>query len=284
MQPGRASQTAVLVGMGRAAAHGRTDVARFSDPTAMTLLPEGARERVQRFRTGPKPRGLKEGFEHGALEQRANMMVARTVAIDDAIREKATPQVVILGAGLDGRAWRMPELRDSVVFEVDHPDSQRDKRNAVASLSQLAREVRFTAVDFERDDLDVALTNAGHDPRRPTTWIWEGVVMYLSLADIDRTLAVLSRRSAPGSRLIVVYHSPAWTLKLVSWIVRRLGEPLRSVLRADEMKALLARHGFNVVRDEDLRTTAASLSPSVRRGTRFVRHMRTVVADRVRAS
>jgi methyltransferase (TIGR00027 family) len=280
MQPGRASQTAVLVGMGRAAAHGRTDVARFSDPTAMTLLPEGARERVQRYRTGPKPRGLREGFEHGALEQRANMMVARTVAIDDALREAAAPQVVILGAGLDGRAWRMPELRDAVVFEVDHPDTQREKREGVAELSQLAREVRFTAVDFERDDLEAALAGAGHDPHRPTTWIWEGVVMYLSLADIERTLGIIARRSAPRSRLIVVYHSPAWTLKLVAWIVRRMGEPLRSALRPGEMKAMLARHGFHVVRDEDLRTTAAALSPTVLRGTRFVRHMRTVVADK----
>jgi methyltransferase (TIGR00027 family) len=208
------------------------------------------------------------------------MMVARTVAIDDAIREVAAPQVVILGAGLDGRAWRMPELRDAVVFEVDHPDSQRDKKQGVAQLSQLAREVRFTAVDFERDDLDAALAAAGHDPARPTTWVWEGVVMYLSLPDIEKTLGVIARRSAPRSRLIVVYHSPALTLKLVSWIVRRLGEPLRSVLRAEEMRALLARFGFQVARDEDLRTTAASLSPTVLRGTRFVGHMRTVVADK----
>jgi O-methyltransferase involved in polyketide biosynthesis len=38
------------------------------------------------------------------------MMVARTVAIDGAIRTAVSSQVVILGAGLDGRAWRMPEL------------------------------------------------------------------------------------------------------------------------------------------------------------------------------
>jgi methyltransferase (TIGR00027 family) len=208
------------------------------------------------------------------------MMVARTVAIDDAIREAAAPQVVILGAGLDGRAWRMPELRDAVVFEVDHPDSQRDKRQGVAALSQLAREVRFTAVDFERDDLDAALAAAGHDPKRPTTWVWEGVVMYLELPDIEKTLAVIASRSAPQSRLIVVYHSPALTLKLVAWIVRRLGEPLRSVLRPDEMRALLEKHGFQVVRDDDVRTTAAALSPTLLRGTRFIRHMHTAVADK----
>jgi Leucine carboxyl methyltransferase len=54
------------------------------------------------------------------------------VAIDDAIRTAASPQVVILGAGLDGRAWRVSELADAIVFEVDHPDSQRMKRERAA--------------------------------------------------------------------------------------------------------------------------------------------------------
>jgi hypothetical protein len=38
------------------------------------------------------------------------MMVARTLEIDNAVRRAQTPQVVILGAGLGGRAWRMAEL------------------------------------------------------------------------------------------------------------------------------------------------------------------------------
>ena len=115
------------------------------------------------------------------------MMVSRTVAIDEAVRAAASPQVVILGAGLDGRAWRMQELRDVTVFEVDHPDSQRVKRARVSALQQVARDVRFVPVDFTRDRLDDALAAAGHDATRPTTWIWEGVVMYLELADIEAT-------------------------------------------------------------------------------------------------
>jgi hypothetical protein len=47
------------------------------------------------------------------------------VVFDGAIRTAAYPHVVILGAGLDGRAWRMSELADAIIFEVDHPDSQR---------------------------------------------------------------------------------------------------------------------------------------------------------------
>jgi methyltransferase (TIGR00027 family) len=184
-------------------------------------------------------------------------MVVRTVAIDEAIRAAASPQVVILGAGLDGRAWRMPELGGAVVFEVDHPDSQREKRARAAALTRTAREVRFVPVDFSRDALDDALAAAGHDRLLPTTWVWEGVVMYLTPAEVEATLAVVAQRSAAASRLVVAYHTPAWLLWVVGPIVRRLGEPLRSAFTPEAMEALLGRHGFRAARDEDVRALGA---------------------------
>jgi methyltransferase (TIGR00027 family) len=281
MKPGRASRTAVLVCMGRAAAHGATPVARFADPTALALLPDDARARVERFRAGTAPKGVRARLAWAYLRHQSKMMVVRTIAIDDAVRAAASPQLVILGAGLDGRAWRMPELRDAVVFEVDHPDSQRDKRGRVAALTQAARDVRFVPVDFARDDLDHALASAGHDPARATTWLWEGVVMYLTPADVDATLAAIERRSASGSRLIVAYHSPALILRLVGPILHRIGEPLLSAFTADAMRALLAKHGFGVVEDEDLPTIGATLSADLARATRVVKHQRIATADRL---
>ncbi len=197
MRAGRASQTAVLVCTGRAIAdHGGGS---FRDPTAMALLPAPTRAALQRFFDGQPPIGWRERLMRRSLVRRGPPMEARTAAIDEAVGEAHTPQLVILGAGLDGRAWRMSELRDTVVFEVDHPDTQRDKRARVTSLTQTAREVRFVPVDFTRDRLDDALAHAGHDPQRPTTFIWEGVVMYLTPAEIEATLDVVARRSTPGS-------------------------------------------------------------------------------------
>jgi methyltransferase (TIGR00027 family) len=266
--------------MGRAIAHGATPpIAKFSDPTAFTLLPDAARARVERIRTGVAPRGFRDRMARRYFDRQSKLMLVRTVAIDDAVRAAGSPQLVILGAGLDGRAWRMPELADAIVFEVDHPDSQREKRSRVASLAQAAREVRFVPVDFERDGLDAALAAAGHDPARPTTWIWEGVVMYLTPADVEKTLAVVARRSAAGSRLIVLYHSPAVILRLVGLLVRRLGEPLRSTFTPPAMRALLAQHGFAVIHDDDLPTLAAPLSAELARETRVVKHMRIATAD-----
>jgi methyltransferase (TIGR00027 family) len=266
--------------MGRALAHGATSVTRFTDPTALALLPDDARAFVERFRGGVAPSSLRERFERAVLDRQSKAMVARTVAIDDGIRAVVSPQLVILGAGLDGRAWRMSELRETVVFEVDHPDSQRDKRARSTALTPTAREIRFVPVDFTRDALDDALANAGHDANRPTTWVWEGVVMYLASAEIEASLAVIERRSAAASRLIVAYHSPALMLRVIGPIVRRVGEPLRSAFTAEAMRGLLANYNFRVVRDQDVRAISAQLSPELARAVRRIAHLRIATADR----
>jgi methyltransferase (TIGR00027 family) len=266
--------------MARAVAHGATPVTRFTDPTALALLPDDARQVVERVRAGERPRTLRDRLAHRFLEVRRDAMVARTVAIDDAIRAAANPQLVILGAGLDGRAWRMPELRDATVFEVDHPDSQRDKRARSEALTRTAREVRFVTVDFTRDRLGDALDRAGHDAARPTTWVWEGVVMYLTPEAIEATLAVIGSRSAAGSRLSIVYHRPSWVLRLQRPIMRRIGEPLRSAFSREAMAGLLARYGFQVAIDQDLAQIAVELSPELGRSMRWSRRLRIVTADR----
>ena len=42
---------------------------------------------------------------------------------------------------------------------------------------------------------------AGLDPARPTAWIAEGLLVYLSPADVDRLLDTITGLSAPGSWL-----------------------------------------------------------------------------------
>jgi methyltransferase (TIGR00027 family) len=281
MKAGQASRTAELVCMGRALGHGASSVTRFADPTALTLLSPDARARVEAIRAGTAVKGMRAKVMRAYLERQSKIMVARTVVIDDTIREAAAPQLVILGAGLDGRAWRMPELHDTVVFEVDHPDSQRDKRARVAALAQTAREVRFVPVDFRRDGLDAALTKAGHDPARPTMWVWEGVVMYLTPADVTATLSVIGRRSAVGSRLNVMYFTAALKLKLIGLIVRFMGEPLRSTFTVEGMRALLERHGLRVLHDDALATIAGMLPNDIARAATVMTHMRIATAVRV---
>jgi len=280
MKAGTASETAAVVCMGRAIAHGRTRVTAFSDPTAMVLLSEEQRAEVERIRLGPRPASWRERFRYEHLTKESQMMVARTVAIDAELRNAAAPQVVSLGAGLDGRAWRMPELGTSLVFEVDHPDTQQQKLQRVASLAREARDVHFVPVDFGRGGLALALEAAGHDPKLPTDWLWEGVVMYLAQDEIETTLRIVEARSAPGSRLIIAYHQPALMLLLLAVMVRRLGEPIRTILTPGQMRDLLGRYGFCTRWDRDLPSIGFELSEDIGRAIRMMRHLRIVAADR----
>ncbi|MBV8347007.1 MAG: class I SAM-dependent methyltransferase [Mycolicibacterium sp.] len=68
----------------------------------------------------------------------------------------------------------------------------------------------YVPVDFGHDPLGPALAAAGHDATAPTTWIWEGVLPYLTEAEIRATLAVVDERSTPGSRVILTYPTPSW--------------------------------------------------------------------------
>ncbi len=177
----------------------------------------------------------------------------RTAAIDAAVREacqRGVSQAVILGAGLDARAWRLPELSDRVVFEVDHPATQRYKRERVVELSPVTGDLRFVSVDFTRDDLSARLEEEGHDRSATTVWIWEGVVPYLSVEASRATLETLSARSAPGSTLVVTYgteEDPFWLSRLSSvihWGFRMLGEPLHGLTTPGAFGALLQETGW----------------------------------------
>ena len=104
--------------------------------------------------------------------------------------------------------------------------------------------------------------------------------MYLTPQDVEATLAVIQARSASRSRLLIAYHSPARILKLVGFVVGRLGEPLRSAFTAEQMRSLLSKHRFVVTEDQDISSFGAKVSPEMERATRMVKHLRVVSAVR----
>ncbi|GAA4445430.1 class I SAM-dependent methyltransferase [Phytohabitans houttuyneae] len=285
-----ASRTAVLVCQGRAVADGRLAPGRFADPVAMSLLRPDERAAVQRARTDVPPRGVAARMEYESLSALAETMVPRTVAIDDAVAARANPQLVILGAGLDGRAWRMAELSDVDVYEVDRPASQADKRDRAAALEPIVRSLRWVSADLAHDPLGPTLAAAGHDEASPTSWIWEGVVPYLSRADVAATVRALTVRSAKGSRLVVSYQSPSLkatlglgAARLTARLSRRpdpmAGEPRRSAWTPVRLGELLTAAGWAVATDDDLLTVAGRLGTTSRYPA-STRAGRVAVADR----
>jgi methyltransferase (TIGR00027 family) len=290
MGVGAASTTAVLVCQGRAVADGRYAAGRFSDPVAAELLDPAELSVVERVRAGEVPASGADRVAHELVRRSGITMVPRTVAIDDAIRAHDATQVVILGAGLDARAWRMPELARATVFEVDRPASQRDKLRRIGDRAPTARRVVPVEVDLSSQRLRPALESAAFDRRLVSTWVWEGLVPYLSADDVRAAAVQLAELCASGSLLVVNYQArSAWvalmrrTMRLVLRLAKQpdplATEPWRSLWRPAAMRNMLEHNGFQVVSDRDLLSLAAGfdLPPEVQGS---LRNGRVVVALR----
>jgi methyltransferase (TIGR00027 family) len=165
-------------------------------------------------------------------------------AIDHGVR-----QVVVGAAGYDGRAFRyaMPGVR---WFEVDHPATQRDKRDRLARLGLDASDVRFVEADFTRDPIADRLIAAGLDPRQPSLFLLEGVAAYLELPVLEGVLSQFRQVAPAGSRLAISVSSSSadpQSRARFQAAVAALGEPIRSILPADQATGLLARTGWQVI-------------------------------------
>jgi methyltransferase (TIGR00027 family) len=250
MRPGQPSQTAAVVALLRAFGDtGLSHVPEFHDATARRMLPPRWSKRLERAE-----RRLQRGGRSAMLElarHGADMVVLRTLIIDAYVRDafaQGARQFVVLGAGLDGRPYRLPELADVEVFEVDHPATQAFKRERVASLPLTAKSVTFVPIDFERETLEEKLRLAGHRAAEPTVWLWEGVVMYLTRDAARATLRSIARLSAEGSTLILNYHTRGRSLFL-NLVLRLWSEPQIGHFAPEAMAAEVAGVGFRVVED-----------------------------------
>lgn len=218
-------------------------------------------------------------------------MQVRTRLIDDAVRGFVAGggrQVIVLGAGYDARALRMPELAGARVLEVDHPATQHHKRNVLARLA-VTSPVEYVAWDFEThpmDDLPGALADAGLDVAAPSLTIWEGVTMYLTEAAIDASLHAIAAWSATGSQLAMTYMTrsrlqSSLAMRAMRALVSRLGEPFRFGWEPDELPDYLAVRGFDVVSDVATFDAGRAMLP---RGlaTQIVQTDRVAIAQRAR--
>jgi len=242
----------------------------------MDLLRDDERVVVDQVRAETPPKGWQARMTYEFVRGCAGLMAPRTVAIDDAIREHPAEQLVILGAGLDARAWRMP-LADAVVFEVDHPATQADKQERIGGIPPTARDVRFVATDFAQQTIGEDLERAGHRSDLPSNWIWEGVVPYLTESQVEATVGAIARRTTPGDRLVVNYQAPSAKAGLGRMIGRAMlraarstdpwsAEPHRSHWTPKRLSDLLGGHGFATLRDNNLLQIAEQLELPVSAG------------------
>jgi len=188
---------------------------------------------------------------------------ARTAFFDRVVvtaLDRGISQVVIGGAGYDGRAFRYakPGVR---WFEVDHPATQADKRERIARLGLGTAHIAFIAADFTADLVAAPLREAGLDQALPALFLFEGVAVYLERHVIESVLTEFRAVTAPGAALAISVSSgaPSSTRAAFQRRVASLGEPARTVLAPAEMSALLAAAGWEVTPPSDRQRSAGLL-------------------------
>jgi len=206
METGKASYSAIVVASMRALEALRPTEERVCyDPFARSFLGDGTRTLGRN--------GIINRLIHWYLEYRAPGMqagiAARTRYIDDIVANEAAKgiaQLVILGAGYDSRAWRIPQLKDVHVFEIDFPDTQKEKLAKIENLSESPiAQVSYVPIDFNTQSLSDVLREAGYSSEQKTLFLMEGLTMYLSADAVDENLAFIATNNASGSSVYFDY-------------------------------------------------------------------------------
>jgi methyltransferase (TIGR00027 family) len=210
--------------------------------------------------------------------------IARTRLIDDWVNDSVAGgarQVLILGAGFDSRAWRLPSLREGTVFEIDHPATSAQKRRRLAALGLERPNLHFVAVDFERDAPPEVLARSDFDSAQRGVVIWEGVTNYLSDQTVNTTVRWIGQLGN-GSRLIFTYvHRDVLTdpsvfdsADKILTAVTATGEPWTFGLRPEALPRYLEERGLKLLEDwgaNDYRARYMGKRAASMRGYEFYR-------------
>ncbi len=187
-----------------------------------------------------------------SLRLRAHVLIRSRFAEDRlalAVR-RGVRQFLLLGAGFDTFAYRQPDwARQLRIFEVDQPQSQREKRERLTRAGiWTPSNVKFVPIDFEQTSLAKGLRASAFDPAQPTFISWLGVMVYLSQDAIDEVLRFVV--SLPrGSEIVLSFTQPP-PQGMASRLADRaaaLGEPWKTRLTAGELVQYLRDMGFLAV-------------------------------------
>ncbi|MBV8785942.1 MAG: SAM-dependent methyltransferase [Mycobacterium sp.] len=256
MAPNPAAQTAfgpmVLAAVEQNEPPGRRLV---DDDLAALFLPGALRWLVAATRWAPVRRLMIRGSEFTGPGLWANL-ACRKRFIADKLRDAlgGIDAVVILGAGLDTRAYLLTRQVRIPVFEVDLPINIARKAETVRRvLGGPPLSVRLVALDLERDDLLTSLAEHGYHTEYRAFFICEGVTQYLSEDTVRRTLEGL-RAAAPGSRLVFTYvrrdfieGKNLYGTRTLYRNVRQRKQLWRFGLEPDDVAAFVGEYGWRLV-------------------------------------
>lgn len=207
MKANQASRTAQYMALFRAMETTRNKHQLFKDPYAASFL-NNKHRLVTKLSTFSPVRKWVEHIIYKKIPGGYSSGLARTKYIDDLLEQSVRngiQQVIILGAGFDTRALRLPFLQAVPVIEIDHPNTAKLKLEVLRKkLVKLPENVQYIQTDFNTESLDQLATKHAINFAIPTSIIWEGVSNYLDAHAIYNTFAFASK-FVPPSNIIFTY-------------------------------------------------------------------------------
>ena len=145
------------------------------------------------------------------MQGMVDYMAARTSFFDGFFLDATAAgvrQVVILAAGLDSRAWRLPWPDGTTVYELDQPRVLEFKSSTLReSGAQPTCNLVPVPIDL-RHDWPAALRQAGFDSSAPSAWSVEGLLPFLPAAAHELLFERVQQLGSPGSRIAVEAPGP----------------------------------------------------------------------------
>ncbi len=146
-------------------------------------------------------------------EKLANLVTNRSVYIDGIIARAVADaeQLVMLGSGLDTRAYNDLKSSGLQIFEVDQPTNLAHKRRYLQQAGIDSAHVTFVESDFTQADWVDGLLAAGYAEGKRSIFLWEGVTLYLGEGAVSNTLRAIKGHSAEKSIVIADFYSKRFT-------------------------------------------------------------------------
>lgn len=183
--------------------------------------------------------------------------ICRTKFIDEKTLQvlNEVQQILILGAGLDTRAYRLEGIDQKSIYEVDLPYIQQNKITGLKKyFGKLPSEVHFIPIDFNTQKTETVLENSSFDINKSTLVILEAVIQYINKEAVDEVFKFISKLPNNSYLLFtyilrdIIERKTEGADKIINWSEKKHC-PFVFGINPSEIKPFLERYNIELLED-----------------------------------
>ncbi len=183
--------------------------------------------------------------------------ICRTKFIDDKTLEvlNEVQQILILGAGLDTRAYRLDGINKKNIFEIDLPYIQQIKKKKLLKyFRKLPSMVYYIPIDFNHEKTYNVLAGTSFDFNKPTLVILEAVIQYITSDAVNELFNLISQLPNNSYLLFtyvlrdVIERKTEVSKKLMDWTEKK-NSPFIFGINPSELDPFLRKYNLDILED-----------------------------------